>query len=854
MPRLVDHGNESVDSHQNRVAEGGPESIGSVLANTVDKALAATIAVPLFDMEKEIAIRVKKYGSAIRDDLRFIYENFRHDPVKLPEVTSIVDPILVSQFRKNIIKALAASVPACGSDLERFRDVKDALLKICKRTHGSRQCFQIASARNVYGSDFSWFMSLVEYMRRRQGRFCQALISAAPVYGTDFGKYLEVADILCRVAKNGCQEASTALTDIIPHCATNLEQFREAAEIIRLLAVRHGRDACGALTGKKAINRSFPVLRYAITLVRFGGRFGVLARQLDSALAADPSLADRCEELNPLIDRLGALGPAAARQYLAEKDAGDSEVFFHRAESLARYMDANYDVFSALSADDRALAQEIASSVFAPTAGAHGRPDDLAEYPDRSADLADLKVLDEYPVSVLGHLEFEECEPVDRAAVEMATSPVAHALGSMLGTPEENLKKLTSQATMLLGQAPGLPRARLAEGKILLAAIASGPKSRQAAKGLVTDYRFRDGRVRDYVQRSAAQGEALPSELARLRHTLSYLSEFYRDDLKEAIKSLVDTARENDPDAVHACEAALARQTADRSAAASRLRDPAALKKALSGLAKIPDETVRRARAAVILRKNGWEGDESGLPADEAGLTSLVDDLAAGKASISITSVPTLESALHELFHEEVVTCDREMAKIVPKSNGEKTTALRLTGKILKTPYSALARLPAGVCVSADKPGANPEYCMWTDPSYLQMVFFNPDAKFPSCEGLVMMHRYEDAGRKVLMVSVNPSNSFVLASDGQALFAEILKSVVTFAQDNGFDFVCASNNPGVRTNRAGVFSAALEKACAGDAIILSQNYRFSGTPGYWQCRLGASREPDLSVPVLWKRG
>jgi len=515
-------------------------------------------------------------------------------------------------------------------------------------------------------------------------------------------------------------------------------------------------------------------------------------------------------------------------------------------------MSGSRDAFTTLSGNDRALAQEVAAAVFPPTAGAQGRHDDLPGYPDRSADLGDLRIREEYPVSVLGHLEFEEREPVDRAAVDSATSPVARAQGSMMGTPEQNLKKLDAQAAALAAAVPGA-RAVATEGKILLAALAAGPNVRAAAKSLVTDYRFRDGRVRDYVRRSAAQGEALLSELARLRHTLSYLSEFYRDDLKEAIKSLVDTARENDPEAVRACEAALARQAAERSVAASRLRDPAALKKALAGLAKIPDESVRRTRAAAVLRKNGWEGDEASLPTAASALAALVDGLSGDSVPAAAAPVPPLESALHEMFREDFAACDREMAKIVPKSDGETTTALRLTGKVLKTPYSALARLPAGVCVSADKPGDPSEYCMWTDPAYLQMAFFNPDAKFPSCEGLVMMHRYEDAGRKILMVSMNPSNSFVLASDGKALFAEILKAVAVFAQDNGFDYVCASNDPGVRTNRTGDFLAELEKACAGENIELSRNYRFSGAPEYWQCRRVGKGAEKLSVPVLWKR-
>ena len=658
------------------------------------------------------------------------------------------------------------------------------------------------------------------------------------------------------------------------------EKFRIFASV----AESAGADALRSLLRFPAIHESREVLRFAGGLSRFGGRSAVLFRQLNATIVDDRSVSKawddaavemvpmwamkalgitkpvaneaivrRCDELRPLVERIGSLGPIMVRRYLAAKDGGDCEHFFHRVEAVARDTDSSRDVFSALADDDRALAEEIVAAVFAPTAGAQGNPEDLPEYPDRSADLSDLKIRDEYPVSVLGYLEFEEREPINRSAMEAAAAPVARAQKSMLGKPEDNLRKLHAEAVDLVEKAAGLPTATTTEGNILLAATASGPNARKAAKNLVTDYRFRDGRVRDYVQRSAAQGEALPSELARLRHTLSYLSEFYRDDLKEAIKSLVDTARKNDPEAVRASESALARDAASRVAAASRLRDPAALKKALAGVTKIPDESVRRVRAAVVLRKNGWEGDEASLPADAAGLAALVDGLAADAAPVSAAPVPTLESALHELFREEVAACGREMSKIIPKSDGGKTTALRLTGKILKTPYSALARLPAGVCVSADKPGADTEYCMWTDPAYLQMVFFNPDAKFPSCEGLVMMHRYEDAGRKILVVSPNPSNSFVLASDGKALFAEILKTVVAFAQDNGFDYVCASNDPAVRANRTGDFLAALENACAGEKIALSKNCQFSGEPEYWQCR-GGEDSKDLSIPVLWKRG
>ncbi|MDQ7021004.1 MAG: hypothetical protein Q9M91_04140 [Candidatus Dojkabacteria bacterium] len=69
--------------------------------------------------------------------------------------------------------------------------------------------------------------------------------------------------------------------------------------------------------------------------------------------------------------------------------------------------------------------------------------------------------------------------------------------------------------------------------------------------------------------------------------------------------------------------------------------------------------------------------------------------------------------------------------------------------------------------------------------------------------GLTMMHHYEQDGERVLVISMNPSSTFLYSTDEEAFFYAALDQVVAFAKANGFKRVAMSTNGAIRTNRTG---------------------------------------------------
>ena len=67
------------------------------------------------------------------------------------------------------------------------------------------------------------------------------------------------------------------------------------------------------------------------------------------------------------------------------------------------------------------------------------------------------------------------------------------------------------------------------------------------------------------------------------------------------------------------------------------------------------------------------------------------------------------------------------------------------------------------------------------------MVLIDPD--IDRCEGAVLLHVYKSKGKKILVASFQPAQSYVFQVDNQELFDGILKQLKVFARDNDFDTV-----------------------------------------------------------------
>ena len=183
------------------------------------------------------------------------------------------------------------------------------------------------------------------------------------------------------------------------------------------------------------------------------------------------------------------------------------------------------------------------------------------------------------------------------------------------------------------------------------------------------------------------------------------------------------------------------------------------------------------------------------------------------------------------VFAPEKALIEKELDKFVSETGRQRKV---LYGYVTKTKESAHARMTAGVCVSGDNPGKSEKRCQWNMPNYLQFVFQDP--KTLRCQGLVLMHHYENKDGKTLTVSINPSSTYILSVDEKALFSAIYKALAGFATENDFDRICVSSNPTIRTNRTkGIFEKAFEEAIAkvDKKYELPESQVFSYTPEYF---------------------
>lgn len=160
---------------------------------------------------------------------------------------------------------------------------------------------------------------------------------------------------------------------------------------------------------------------------------------------------------------------------------------------------------------------------------------------------------------------------------------------------------------------------------------------------------------------------------------------------------------------------------------------------------------------------------------------------------------------LMDTFEEELGQIEGELSKFESKESKGKQVK-KLNAYITKNSASANARMVGGVCVSGDMD-------QWNDPQYLQMVFHDPEDN--TCKGLVLMHVWEQDGKKYLVASLNPSSTYLYGVDEKSLFDQICAQLTDFASANGIRGVGFSTNKQIRTNRTGgEFENAMNKRIA----------------------------------------
>lgn len=201
----------------------------------------------------------------------------------------------------------------------------------------------------------------------------------------------------------------------------------------------------------------------------------------------------------------------------------------------------------------------------------------------------------------------------------------------------------------------------------------------------------------------------------------------------------------------------------------------------------------------------------------------------------------TVEKMIN-LFIPEQEAIESELSKF-ESSTGD--SRKKLNAFITKTKESAHARMVGGVCVAGDNPTLqNKTENIWDMKNYLQMVFQDPETLV--CQGLVLLHTEKLNNEEVLCASLNPSSTYLYTVNEEALFSGIMKSLETFADENGFSKIVVSSNKGIRTNRTGgEFEKAIDKRIGEmqEVITFDPPRPFSYKPVY-----------NLStMDVVWKK-
>lgn len=183
-----------------------------------------------------------------------------------------------------------------------------------------------------------------------------------------------------------------------------------------------------------------------------------------------------------------------------------------------------------------------------------------------------------------------------------------------------------------------------------------------------------------------------------------------------------------------------------------------------------------------------------------------------------------------DLFEDEKIKIEGELDKFESTSGKQREV---LHGYITKTKESAHARMVGGVCVAGDNPAKNSNRNIWDMPNYFQLVLQEPDTL--QCQGVVLLHHFNENGRKVLAASLNPSSTYLYSVDENALFSGIMGSLEQFASENGFDVITFSRNKAIRTNRTGgQFEKAMNEKISqvSKTFVFDTPQQFSHHPNY----------------------
>ncbi|MCH7951108.1 hypothetical protein IH980_00005, partial [Patescibacteria group bacterium] len=603
------------------------------------------------------------------------------------------------------------------------------------------------------------------------------------------------------------------------------------------------------------------------------------------------------------------ISPTTLVAYKEAKAAGGGEVFLTGLRDLAEKMISTESVPE--KDRETPYYDEILRSVYANNAGNWGSHKLNATCTDRSRDLDQFSFESRYEIDLLSaaDVSVREGETLDREKIkeleenvyalaremeeqgfdsEKAKEALASEVEEKLRTVQErggltgvDLEKITSTEERLF---------------LLLVDAVYGEGSIDTAdlKRLVIRYEFAYFEdIRDYI-------EGTNDRVGRARNPdyglLTELHSFYSDRIKEVNRGLVRAALEN-PEvaktfpqyfeqlskdaAIQKRKEIMSRQRVDRlgmsdsfieqirrslrgktgrdytpeyvrrliaryESSTGGLREKTTVSKKKRTKAFYGQLRAQREKTFRVMQElTGEEVDPQDVHLDEINLAELIEgqvSIEKGRYDEEQFASYTVQRFLN-VFADEREAIESQLDKFKTASGKGREV---LNAYFTKSKESANARMVGGVCVAGDNPDRSGRKNMWDMENYFQLVFQDPETY--RCQGLVLLHHFtDDEGKRILAASLNPSSTYVLSVDEEALFAGIMGLLVEFTEGNEFDMIVTSSNRTIRTNRTG---GAFEKAIEERIRKIGKEYRFAEPK-----RFSFQNQYHLQeMDVVWEKG
>lgn len=628
----------------------------------------------------------------------------------------------------------------------------------------------------------------------------------------------------------------------------------------------------------------------------FGQKADPLIRGYQECLAAGAMSATDKELILEFARQFRVISPATMAGYKEAKEAGHEKVYIAQLESLAERMTGS-GTFTE-EERKKPFYKDLLRHVFSNNAGNYGSFESNESCPDRSSDLAEFKIKPRYEIDLLSQSEIrvKEGETLDISVKESVQKPIleiaekmnalSHDKEKIQVALQENVDKTLHEILEKGGlQGVDLTSITTTDEKLFLILTDSIYGSRSidpnAIKNLMITYEFANFEdISDYIAGTSDRvGRASNQDYA----LLCEVGTFYSDRIKEVNRRLVQAAW-NNPTIVATMPEyfkKLAQDTtmAQRKDMINRLQiDRLGTSESfIKQVGKMLEKRKGRKYTSdevkdIIQRYERYTGglaekaSTSQKPETKAFYGQLrsqrertfealkaitgqeVDPKQTYLGEIDLQQVLNTEASIREgkydeeqfasytvqrfidLFEDERTKIDGELAKFESLSGKQREI---LHGYITKSKESANARMVGGVCVAGDNPDKHPNQNIWSMPNYLQMVFQEPDTL--QCQGLVLLHHFNEGGKKILTASYNPSSTYLYSVDEAALFNGITNSLEQFAKENGFDILTVPRNKTIRTNRTGgEFEKSMDKKIAqvGKSFKFETAKQFSYHPIY----------------------